>query len=78
MIVDCLHQGEEDGSKEYPFSRIQQAADIAVAGDEILVYPGIYREAVDQKTAGREDQRILYQSTESLKSILTGAEIIKG
>ena len=35
---------EGDGSGQHPFSKIQQAADIAQAGDEVIVYPGIYRE----------------------------------
>ena len=36
-----------DGSKEYPFQTIQAAAELAKAGDEVLVYPGIYREYVN-------------------------------
>ena len=29
-----------NGSKESPFKKIQMAADVAVAGDEIIVAPG--------------------------------------
>ena len=47
-----------NGSAEYPFQKIQEAADIAVAGDEILVYPGVYREYVNPKNAGTQDARI--------------------
>ena len=36
-----------DGSKENPFRTITQAAKIAVAGDEVIVMPGVYREYVN-------------------------------
>ena len=35
---------EGNGSKEMPFKRINDAARIAVPGDEVIVAPGIYRE----------------------------------
>ena len=43
------------GTKEEPFGAIQQAADIALPGDEVIVLPGIYREAVDPKHAGTKE-----------------------
>ena len=64
-----------DGSKERPFKRIQEAADIAMPGDEVIVLPGIYREYVNPKNAGTEDARITYRSAEPLKAVITGAEI---
>lgn len=42
----------ENGSEEWPFHTIQQAADIAQAGDTVLVAPGIYREYVDPQNGG--------------------------
>ena len=48
-----------DGSKAMPFRHIDDAARIAVAGDEILVAPGIYREKVTPRHAGTEDARIV-------------------
>ncbi len=66
-----------DGSEKYPFKTIQAAADLAVAGDEILVFPGIYREYVNPKNGGRADARITYRSVEPLKAIITGAESVK-
>ena len=65
------------GSKEAPFRRIQQAADIAKPGDEVLVAPGIYREYVSPVNAGTEDARITYTSTEPLGAVITGAEELK-
>lgn len=65
------------GSRETPFRRINDAARIAKPGDEVLVYPGIYREYVNPINAGTEDARIIYRSTEPLGAVITGAEQIK-
>lgn len=66
-----------DGSKEKPFGRIQEAADRAVPGDEVIVAPGIYREAVNPVNGGREDARIVYRSEVERAAIITGAESVK-
>ena len=67
-----------DGSKERPFKRINDAAKIAVAGDEVLVAPGIYREYVNPQNAGTEDARISYISEEPLGAVITGSEVLTG
>ena len=48
-----------DGSKEKPFKKIQEAANKAVSGDEVIVAPGIYREAVSPVNGGRPHAVIL-------------------
>ena len=63
-----------DGSREKPFRRIQQAADLALPGDEVLVQPGVYREWVDPKNGGTAAARITYRSAEPLGAVITGAE----
>ena len=75
--VDAFARRAGDGSKEYPFRTIQAAAELAKAGDEVLVYPGIYREYVNPKHGGTADQRIVYRSVEPLKAVITGAESVK-
>ncbi len=75
-FVDASALRSGDGSEAYPFQKIQEAADIAVAGDEILVYPGIYRENVNPKNAGEENARITYRSVKPLQAVITGAEPI--
>ncbi len=65
-----------DGSREKPFLHISDAAGIALPGDEVLVYPGIYREAVDPANGGTEDKRIVYRSVELGKAVITGAEVL--
>jgi len=66
-----------DGSKARPFKRIQDAADIAVAGDEIIVAPGVYREYVNPKNPGVEGNPIVYRSEVPLSAVITGAEPVK-
>ena len=67
-----------DGSEKKPFNKIQLAADIAKAGDEVLVAPGIYREAVNPKNAGQEGKPVIYRSVERRGAHITGAEELKG
>ncbi len=66
-----------NGSKEKPFKKIQNAAEIAVAGDEIIVAPGVYREYVNPKNGGTEDKRIVYRSEKPKAAHITGAEEVK-
>ena len=73
--VDIRAERDGNGSKERPFRHIDDAAKIAVAGDEVLVAPGVYREKVTPRNAGREDARIVYRSTEPLGAVITGAEV---
>ena len=67
-----------DGSEQRPFRHINDAAKIALPGDEVLVAPGIYREAVNPVHAGTEGNRIVYCSSEPLGAVITGAEILTG
>lgn len=76
--VDASAKGAGTGSKESPFNRIQSAADIAAPGDEVIVLPGIYRENVDPKNGGTEEQRIVYRSAEPPAAVITGAEPLTG
>ncbi len=68
---------EGDGSIEYPFKKIQEAALCARPGDEVIVAPGIYREAVSPVNGGKEDARITYRSEVEKAAVITGAEQVK-
>jgi len=63
-----------DGSKNNPFGTIKEAADIAKAGDEVIVAPGIYREKIIPKNSGIEGKSIVYRSLIQKKAIISGAE----
>ncbi len=75
--VDANAAKDGNGSIERPFRRINEAAKLALPGDEVLVAPGVYREYVDPVHAGTEDARITYSSTIPLGAVVTGAEQIK-
>ena len=75
--VDGSVANTGDGTELRPFKTISEAAKIAIAGDEVVVLPGIYREYVDPQNAGREDARITYTSKDALQAVITGAEIVK-
>lgn len=66
-----------DGTREYPFNSLAQAAKLAQPGDEVIVAPGIYRESVDPANSGTLEKRIIYRSEVKNGAIITGAEEIK-
>ena len=76
--VDINAGREGNGSREMPFRRINDAAKVAMPGDEVLVAPGIYREYVNPVHAGTEEARITYRSTEMKGAVITGAETVTG
>ncbi len=69
---------EGNGSRNLPFRWINDAAKIAMPGDEVIVYPGIYREYVNPVHGGTPDKRIVYRSSEPLGAVITGAELLTG
>ena len=76
--VDANAFRDGDGSKERPFRHIGDAAKIAVAGDEVIVANGIYRERVVPRNAGTKDRPIVYRAAEKHGAVITGAESVKG
>ena len=65
------------GSKESPFLTIQKAANVAVAGDTVIVREGTYREWVKPVNGGlSEDKRIVYEAACGEKVIIKGSEVV--
>jgi len=77
FYVDVNSNRSGAGTKENPFKRINDAAQVAEAGDEIIVAPGVYREYVNPKNGGTENSRITYRSEKPLGAVITGAELVK-
>ena len=78
IYVDCNNKLRGDGTSANPYRTINAAARVAVAGDEIIVMPGIYRENVNPVNGGKADKRIVYRSSEPRKAVITGADLVKG
>ena len=76
--VDQAARMDGCGTKERPFRRINDAAKLAMPGDEVLVYPGVYREWVNPLRGGTEERRITYRSVEPLGAVIMGSEPVTG
>lgn len=76
--VSAKAAGPGDGSRERPFPTIQQAAELAQPGDEILIGEGIYREWVNPVRGGTAEQPIVYRNLPGERPVISGAEIVQG
>ena len=76
--VNARASRDGNGSKDMPFRHINDAAQIARPGDEVVVADGIYREYVNPRFAGEEDRRIVYRAENVKGAVITGAEVLTG
>lgn len=79
MIYYVSKDGNDkaDGSKATPFQTINRAAKIAVAGDTVRVFGGVYREWVDPQNSGTDNHnRIVYEAVEGEHPVIKGSEIV--
>lgn len=74
IYVDIHACKDGNGTEQSPFKHINDAAQIAKPGDEVLVAPGVYREYVNPLNAGLENNPITYRSKVPLGAVITGAE----
>ena len=65
IYVDANAPFDGNGTNERPYKLINEAAKVAMPGDEVLVYPGIYHENVNPIHSGEKDARITYRSVGS-------------
>ena len=77
IYVDGSALRPGNGTERSPFKTISEAAAKALPGDEVLVAPGIYREAVDPSNAGTATKRITYRSAQKGQAHITGSEPVK-
>jgi len=68
-----LGNDENNGSEPTPFKTIQRAAQLAKAGDTVLVLPGIYRERVSPINTGLVDKPITFKSVVKHEAIIRGS-----
>ncbi len=65
------------GTKEAPFRTINHAAQVAVEGDTVRVHSGTYREWVDPKFGGTDENcRITYEAVEGEHPVIKGSEVV--
>lgn len=66
------------GTIDAPFKTINRAASVAVAGDTVRVFGGVYREWVNPQNGGTSNNnRIVYEAVEGEKPVIKGSEIVK-
>jgi hypothetical protein len=64
-----------DGSDDRPFRTISRAADVAQAGDTVVVHAGEYREWVKPRNGGLSDtRRITYRAAAGEHVVIKGSE----
>src|SRR5688500_11120011 len=62
-----------DGTSGHPFGRIADALAIAVAGDTVLLKPGVYAERLRTIRGGTSATRLVIRSEIDGKAVLTSA-----
>jgi hypothetical protein len=78
-VVDSRHPSSADtnpGTREAPLKTISAAAARAVAGDEVLVRPGVYREAVTLTNSGTPGKPIVFRSEEPRQAVISGSDVL--
>src|SRR4051794_41733833 len=68
-----------DGSRNQPLRTINRAAELAEAGDTVVVHEGVYREWVRPRRGGLSDQRrITYEVAAGEHVVLKGSAQVWG
>lgn len=72
-VVATTGNDANPGTASQPFRTIQKAADVAVAGDVVVVRTGSYSEAIRIKNEGTSTRPIVFQSEAKSSAVLTGS-----
>ena len=75
---DINASDENPGTMERPFKTINKAAQVAMPGERVVIYGGIYREMVQPKRGGTApDKMIAYEAAPGENVIVSGSKIIR-
>src|SRR4051794_38978540 len=68
-----------EGTPDRPLRTIDRAAELAQAGDTVIVHEGVYREWVRPRRGGSSDRRrITYEAAPGEHVVITGSEQVTG
>jgi hypothetical protein len=79
LVVDTRSPVAADtnvGTRAAPLKTVSAAAARAEAGDEVLVRPGIYREAVTLTRSGAPGRPIVFRSEVLREAVISGADVV--
>lgn len=63
------------GSLEEPFKTIQQAADVVISGDKVMVREGTYHEKINISTSGKKNSPIIFMGYKEERPIIDGTGV---
>jgi Right handed beta helix region/Protein of unknown function (DUF1565) len=79
LHVATTGSDSSDGSQSDPLRTINRAAELAQAGDTVVVHEGVYREWVRPRRGGLSDQRrITYEAAAGEHVVIKGSEQVTG
>jgi len=64
------------GTEDKPFATITQAADVAVAGDTVIVCEGVYREELKPQNDGTAANPITFKTKEGDRVVISANEVL--
>lgn len=69
----CLSCDDNDGTYEKPFKTIQKAAEVAKAGDTVIIDGGVYYETLSPKNNGTASNPITFKAKDGEKVTISAA-----
>src|SRR3954447_20364242 len=79
LHVATTGSDSSEGSPDRPLRTINRAAEMAQAGDTVLVHEGVYREWVRPRRGGLSDRRrITYEAAPGEHVVIKGSEQVTG
>jgi hypothetical protein len=72
-----LASDENDGTEAHPFRTINHAAQVVKAGERVWIHAGIYRELVQPRLSGEDqDRMIAYEAAPGEQVIVRGSRVV--